>query len=1352
MPNVLLKSVYDDLAEGVKTELEETAVTLKGVTGEAFEPAGCATIYYEDVHRKVHPLECQVVADSDIALPRGVVALLGNKWATAMGALIDYESGVVRSRGHLLVTRHQDNGIKRTSGEPNPIYVIMQSDEELPPASGGFVKVTLKDEVPAGGTRALLIQGRHVEGTTTVLECVMNIPGQDEPSICIPITNHARHPVTLPKGSVLTVAEPMSEEQLLTMVADDAIVPDRSAAMQVLSVYTMVTEAAERAEEEDGESDPLEDELLFYDPTNIAQEEVRYDSERLRKLLKALKVEDWKLSTPQRHRAEKILAEHQAAFNLLGEPLGCTSLVEHKIDVTCDHPVREKLRFTPYHARESVEGELESLIKQGQIQPSSSPWNSPIVLVRRKNGKPRLCIDYRGLNKVTSPTWFPLPLIEDILYTSSSARVFSTLDLRSGYHQIGMDPDSVEKTAFSTHLGQFVYKRMPFGLAGAPATFQRLMTQVFAGLLGKGVQVFLDDICVASDSVEEHLAAVENVLKRLVGANLQASPEKTYLFQNEVTLLGHRVGGGTVRPVEEKMAVIKAYPQPRTKKEVQSFLGLASYYRKFIRGFAEIARPLIKLTLNDAKFEWTSAQTDAFNELRKRLTEDPILRAPDFEKPWIVYSDASDTSVGAVLSQEHGKHHLPVTYFSRVLRGAELRYNTVEKEALAIVEALKKFKPLIYGQQVTVFTDNQALRWLFANASDKSHRIARWGLVCQTYNAEVRYVPGHKNAVADSLSRIEKLELYNTMESGTDFEIDELAVQFINVILDTDVRIVGHIDSEEAGATSLEDIEEDEGPQWCPEEMVRSQARDELYGPLVLYLKSQEEADWELVDGRLRKEATSYFLDNGLLYKRHQWGGAELRGEEELLVIPAAMRNRALRLTHSSITAGHGAVPRTLFRTRRLFYWHGMHRDIKKFCQSCLLCARMKGRRHPVVPIGRFPIPEEPFASLAMDLIGPLQVTEAGNKYILNVVCFLTRYAVVAPLKSKHAEDVAQALRDHVIGHYGPPKMILSDNGREFRNEVVQRLATRMGVRLANTTIYHPSSNGLVERSNAQVQMILRGLIESLGADWDSCLKIAQLAMNSAYNRQLGDSPFFIVHRRDPIFPEAAWVGSSSKYNPDLEAAATQKIYAYVRQKLSAAADYQCRAKGPPFTPELSEGQRVFVKRIRKKGESKLAPKWEGPFRVIENVRPYVYKLRPINGGKVVKVHRDNVKSLALEANISSKEVPVARAVYPSVVSGSVCDELQSEFSGAEDDDSGAVPAMDPNVCNDGHAGPSSSVQGGSVARAQDTQTTRNQPAEHAASERMGVNEDDRVSPTGRRTRGRKQEPGYFKKLHQGTL
>ena len=342
------------------------------------------------------------------------------------------------------------------------------------------------------------------------------------------------------------------------VVTDEDTIPDRPAAMHVLSLYTMLTEASDRAEEEDGTSDALEEELLSYDPATIVQEEVVYDGGRLEKLLTALRAEDFKLTSSQRRKAEKIIAKHQKAFNLKGEPLGCTSMVQHRVDTAGAQPVRQKLRFTPYHARPALEKELESLLQQGQIRPSTSPWNSAIVLVKRKDGRIRLCTDYRGVNQVTVPTWYPLPLIEDILYTVSGAVVYSCLDLRSGYHQIKIDPDSIPKTAFSTHLGQFVYTRMPFGLCGSPATFQALMNVIFRGLLGKGVAVFLDDICVSSENVDEHLTKLETVLARLEGANLQISPEKTFLFQHYVQLLGHQVGHGSVRPVDDKVEAIAA--------------------------------------------------------------------------------------------------------------------------------------------------------------------------------------------------------------------------------------------------------------------------------------------------------------------------------------------------------------------------------------------------------------------------------------------------------------------------------------------------------------------------------------------------------------------------------------------------------------------------------------------------------------------------------------------------------------------------------------------------------------------------------------------------------------------------
>ncbi|ROT64505.1 hypothetical protein C7M84_017533 [Penaeus vannamei] len=624
---------------------------------------------------------------------------------------------------------------------------------------------------------------------------------------------------------------------------------------------------------------------------------------------------------------------------------------------------------------------------------------------------------------------------------------------------------------------------MPFGLSGAPATFQNMMTRALAGLLGDGVSVFLDDVAIYHRTFEEHLKGLDNVLKRLIQAQLQASPEKTKLFVHQVELLGHCVGHGVVKLNFDKTAAVQNYLRPSTKKEVQAYLGLTGYYRRFVENYAHIAKPLNDLLRKDTEFQWGEPQEGAFKTLQEKLTQEPILQAPDFSKEWHIFTDASEECIGSVLTQYkdvNGKESpMPVCYFSRTLRKSELNYSTVEKEAFSIIESLKKYRSLIYNSRVIVWTDNKALQWLFEKAHDKNARIAHWVLSLQEANAEVKYIKEEKNVVADRLSHIE-FATSNTANSETSFQVEPLAVCFLEELVCSGVELIGNI-----GVTQTEEEEEPRELGWTPEELRESQRDDPLYGPIIRFLQSEEPKDLEKVDSRLKREIGNYFLDHNLLYKRQLANDSSLRSVENVIVVPRKMVNRVLHLMHSSPLSGHGAAKRTLFHMKRLFTWMGIDRDVKQYVASCIVCQKFKGRAHPLCPLGRYPIPKRKFQSIAVDLIGPLPITTEGNKYILTCVDFLTHYTLVTPLRNKEAEEVASAIWNKVICQWGPPEVILSDQGTEFRNRVMKGLTELGGFQHKTVTIYHPASNGLVENHNKQIISILRSIVDGLQpADW----------------------------------------------------------------------------------------------------------------------------------------------------------------------------------------------------------------------------------------------------------------------------
>jgi len=463
------------------------------------------------------------------------------------------------------------------------------------------------------------------------------------------------------------------------------------------------------------------------------------------------------LNDEEESHVDKLLKEYSDLFQLSGDALGYTNAMQHKISTTDSRPVHTKqYRYPPIH-KEEINKQTKSLLDNDVICPSDSPYNSPLWIVPKKpdskgNKRWRMVIDYRALNEKTIGDAYPLPNITEILDQLGSAKYFSVFDLASGFHQIPMHESDAPKTAFSTPYGHYQFKRMPFGLKNAPATFQRLMDQVLSGLQGTELFVYLDDIVLYASSLREHEIKFKKLAERLRKANLRLQPDKCEFLRKEVTYLGHVIGENGVRPDPKKIEAVENFPRPHNPKAIKQFLGLAGYYRRFLPDFSKTARPLTNLLKKDTEFEWTDAQELAFSSLKNSLCSEPLLQYPDFTQPFLVTTDASKYAIGGILSQgEIGKDR-PIAYTSRLLNAAEQNYSTIEKELLAIVYSVNYFRPYLYGHKFNLVTDHRPLVWL-ESVKDPTSRLVRWRLKLAEYEYKIIYKAGKINLNADALSR-----------------------------------------------------------------------------------------------------------------------------------------------------------------------------------------------------------------------------------------------------------------------------------------------------------------------------------------------------------------------------------------------------------------------------------------------------------------------------------------------------------------------------------------------------------------------------------------------------------------------
>ena len=456
------------------------------------------------------------------------------------------------------------------------------------------------------------------------------------------------------------------------------------------------------------------------------------------------------LSEQQKQEAEEICKTGKTCWTDVPRT---TNLIRCGIKVTEKNPVFIKPRGIPHALVGNIEKEISEMLRLGVIEPAESPYNSPIVLIKKKDQTYRFCADLRGLNDVIEPDHEPVSDVEHLFQSLGKAKYFSKIDLTKGYWAIPINEEDRDKTAFITSKGQFRWVNMPFGLKTASGVFNRMMRKLLGPLKRDDVHHFMDDILIATETWEEHKEALRAVIRRLEEANLAAKPSKCYIGYDQLPYLGHEIGRGARWPEKEKVEKISNSKPPATKKEMRSFLGLTGFYRSYIPNYAQITAPLSDMTKKEKpeKLKWSEQETNSFRRLKQALCENPVLRMPDYEKQFVLRTDASDRGIGAVLLQEHENKLHPIAYQSRKLQNAELNYSVVEKECLATVWGVQKFERYLYGKHFILETDHQPLKFLQRNPSNP--RLMRWSLQLQPYDFHVRVIPGKDNHGADYLSR-----------------------------------------------------------------------------------------------------------------------------------------------------------------------------------------------------------------------------------------------------------------------------------------------------------------------------------------------------------------------------------------------------------------------------------------------------------------------------------------------------------------------------------------------------------------------------------------------------------------------
>lgn len=871
-------------------------------------------------------------------------------------------------------------------------------------------------------------------------------------------------------------------------------------------------------------------------------------------------------------------------------------------------PYRKPYRLSPLEQKE-VEKQVSELLAKGFIEPSCSPYGAPVLFVQKKDGTLRMCIDYRALNKHTIRDHFPIPRIDTLLDNIGKNLVFTTLDLQAGYHQMLLHETDMPKTAFVTHMGQYQFKVLCFGLTNAPSAFQRLMNSIFKDLIdARIVQVYLDDILVMSETPEQHLKHLDMVFARLQKHNLRVKLSKCDWAKTEVKFLGHIIGHGTVRPDPAKIEAILKWPIPRNLKSLQGFLGMVNFFREHVDHLSCVAAPLTHMTSASVAtmydwHNWRPTHMKAFKNTKKALAEAATLQVPDINAEFTLYTDASDVGCGGTLLQ----HNKPIAFYSHKFTSAESRYPVHDREALSLFLALKQWRCYLENADNTVcLTDHKPLVHLLEQ-SNLNRRQSRWLEYMARFPLCIKYVPGQSNVVADALSRYSGVALASLAvmtrrmralggeENGNSNPANS----------NSNLR---NLDNSNVEGTSNDERSDDSNASAVNETRLDAggskKARKE---------KPQSTTLMEDILSAYEKDPlySNEKFTNGL---RKDVKGIWRLGSKVVVPNDAELRARVLKAHHDTPFAGHRGVTKTLELVERLFWWPGLKHDVETHVKTCNLCQRMKSSNLKKAGLLQpLEVPEGPWRSVSMDLITALPQSE-GYDSILVFVDRFSKYVLCIPTtQALDAKGFAKLFINHVVAFHGMPDEVVSDRGPQFTSLFWKIVCKALGIERCLSSAYHPESDGQTERVNRILEDVLRHFVSLDHKDWVQQLPLAQFAINNSWHESTRFSPFYLNHGRHPRLPGLADLEDSMDVDGDKREADANVFAKKVKRAIQTAkqclwaAQDRMKAYVNQHRREViyKDGDMVLLstRNFRtREGSKKLMPRWVGPFEVREMV------------------------------------------------------------------------------------------------------------------------------------------------------
>lgn len=856
---------------------------------------------------------------------------------------------------------------------------------------------------------------------------------------------------------------------------------------------------------------------------------------------------------------------------------------DHAIDLKPDAklPSSKLFPLSPPEQHE-LDAFLKENLANGRIQPSKSPVGAPVFFVKKKDGSLRLVQDYRKLNEITVKNSYPLPLISDVFERVKKARYFTKLDLRWGFNNVRIKEGDEWKAAFKTNRGLFEPLVMFFGLCNSPATFQTMMNDILRDFINRGVTLcYMDDILIFNEEKEEHRAVTMEILNTLRQHNLFLKPEKCEFEQERIEYLGMIFSGGKVEMDPVKVEGVRQWPIPKNVKELQSFLGFVNFYRRFVKDFSIIARPLHDLTRKDTPYEWSMAASQAFEKLKKIITSAPVLVFPTDNGQFRLEADASNYATGAILSQlqSDGKWH-PVAFMSKSFTDAERNYEIYDKELCAIIRALEEWRHFLEGakEKVQIFTDHRNLGY-FQTAQNLNRRQARWSLFLSRFDYELHHRPGRLSGKPDALSRRPDHDQGKGDNRGVimfkpeAFHISANSVNLAGIDAEIRRRVKLCTDIDEAVVKAVKELNNNTG--------------------------TLHPGEWE--------QKGTFMLYRGRLY----------------VPMDDRLRHDIVKAHHDSPLVGHPGRWKTTELVARNYWWPNMTRYIAQYVSTCDSCNRTK--TFPTLPTGKLlpnRIPDRRWQIVTVDMITELPESQGWDS-IMVVVDRLSKRIHAIPTTSKvDSLGVARLFRDNVWRHHGLPEIVISDRGSTFLSGFTRELYKLLGIKMAPSTANHPQTDGQTERVNQEIEHYLRVYVNTRQDDWAEWIPLAEFAYNNRIHSSTKQTPFELDTGQHPR------IGLEQTFQSNNDAAldfATKVKKAEIEAKaaLERAADDMARYYNRKVkdAPSYKVGDKVWLDAKHLKTDrptKKLDDKWFGPFPIEKVVSRSAFRLKL---PKTMKVH-----------------------------------------------------------------------------------------------------------------------------------